>query len=89
MGAFCLGTAIGYSSSADAILKDYPEPALNLTDGQISWFSSTLNLGALMGGTVGGFIIKSVGRRGAVFYSLIPWTLGWALIGRLKHLKQF
>ena len=84
MGGVSLGTVIGYSSPAGAILTNYTDPALNLTDFENSWFTSSINLGALSGGPVAGMAINAVGRRGAMLCSIVPWLLGWSLLGKAK-----
>ena len=76
MGSIAMGTVLGYSSPAGAILSNFSDPALNLTESQISWFSSTMNLGALVGGPAAGFAINTVGRRGTMLYSIVPWLIG-------------
>ena len=89
IGAFALGTVLGYSSPAGAILSNYNKSdALNLTDTEISWFSSTSNLGALFGGPVGGYFINTFGRRGTILYSLIPWLVGWILLAAAQNFSM-
>jgi SP family facilitated glucose transporter-like MFS transporter 8 len=94
-----MGAILGYSSPAGSQLKgpDLPPNAtLNvsniectfindepLTDNQISWFGSTVNIGALIGAPLGGVCINLIGRRTTMVASIAPFLLGWLLIGEL------
>lgn len=42
---------------------------------------SLLNIGAMIGGPIGGWAIDSVGRKIALMITAIPFTGGWLLIG--------
>ncbi|XP_042873724.1 facilitated trehalose transporter Tret1-like [Penaeus japonicus] len=81
MGAFCFGTALGYSSPAGILLTtNSTDSSLQLSPTENSWFSSSVNLGALVGGPIGGLCINAIGRRGTMLASF-PFYLGsWAII---------
>uniref|UniRef100_A0A6A7G433 Facilitated trehalose transporter Tret1-like isoform X1 n=1 Tax=Hirondellea gigas TaxID=1518452 RepID=A0A6A7G433_9CRUS len=88
MGAFSMGCILGYSSPAGAQLQGNSTgiecPLVDdepLSSIEISWFSSAVNLGALIGAPVTGFLINSIGRRGTMMASLVIFLLGWGLIG--------
>ncbi|XP_018012769.1 facilitated trehalose transporter Tret1 isoform X2 [Hyalella azteca] len=96
MGALSMGAILGYSSPAGSQLKGPdlpPNVTLNvsnidcplihdepLTDNQISWFGSTVNIGALIGAPLGGVCINLIGRRTTMVATIAPFLLGWFLI---------
>lgn len=53
-----------------------------LSDSQLSWFSSSLNLGALVGAPMTGVLINKIGRKTTMYLSIFPFILGWVLIGQ-------
>lgn len=90
MGSVAMGAILGYSSPANAMLglNDLNETSNcslpndePLSETQLSWFSSTVNIGALVGAPLGGFLISVIGRRGTMISSISPFLLGWILIG--------
>ncbi|XP_045595886.1 facilitated trehalose transporter Tret1 [Procambarus clarkii] len=81
MGALSFGAGLGYASPASPMLKDNSTNAsLVINEEQVNWFSSTVNIGALVGGPVGGLCINLLGRRGAMLASVPPFLASWALI---------
>ena len=52
-----------------------------LSDFQMSWFSSSVNLGAVVGSPIAGVLLNKVGRRATMMSSLVPFIIGWTLIG--------
>ena len=42
---------------------------------------SLLNIGAMIGGILGGYVIDLVGRRFALMLTAVPFTAGWLMIG--------
>ncbi|KAG7170313.1 Facilitated trehalose transporter Tret1-like 10 [Homarus americanus] len=82
MGALSLGTSLGYTSPASPQLMDNStNSSLVITTEQNNWFSSTVNLGALTGGLLGGVCINTLGRRGTMLASVLPFLASWALVG--------
>ncbi|XP_063608383.1 facilitated trehalose transporter Tret1-like [Penaeus indicus] len=82
MGALCFGTALGYSSPAGILLtsNSTDNSTLQLSTVENSWFSSSVNLGALVGGPIGGLCINAIGRRGTML-ALFPFFFGsWVII---------
>ncbi|XP_027221001.2 facilitated trehalose transporter Tret1 [Penaeus vannamei] len=81
MGALCFGTALGYSSPAGILLtSNSTDSSLQLTTVENSWFSSSVNLGALVGGPIGGLCINAIGRRGTLL-AVFPFFFGsWTII---------
>ncbi|XP_076055625.1 facilitated trehalose transporter Tret1-like [Oratosquilla oratoria] len=82
MGTFSMGTVIGYAAPASPQLVDNSTHVSNLhiTLEENTWFSSTMSIGALAGGPLGGVLMKSLGRKGTIIASCIPYLSGWILI---------
>ncbi|XP_076055624.1 facilitated trehalose transporter Tret1-like [Oratosquilla oratoria] len=82
MGTFSVGTVLGYAAPASPQLVDNSTHVSNLhiTLEENSWFSSTIAIGALAGGPLGGVLMKSLGRKGTIIASCIPYLSGWILI---------
>ena len=95
LGSFAMGTILGYSSTSSLQLKEPDnssyinitedcggELSLTLTGGQISWFGSIVNIGALVGAPCAGFLMKTQGRRFTMVGSVAAFLLGWLLLGK-------
>lgn len=88
LDCFVTGTAIGWSSSVQTQLQrnitegDDPSSiwTLLVSADQMSWVSSLLNIGALLGSLFGGFMIDRVGRRRTVIAPVPLFIIGWILI---------
>ncbi|XP_065307316.1 facilitated trehalose transporter Tret1-like isoform X2 [Dermacentor albipictus] len=76
LGATSYGLSVGYSSPA---LPDMRQ-RMPLTESQSSWFGSLLNIGALVGGLLGGQSIRYLGRRYTLLLSAVFHIAGWILI---------
>ncbi|PIK35539.1 hypothetical protein BSL78_27632 [Apostichopus japonicus] len=75
------GYTIGYSSPAIPQLKN----DTILDDNSASWFGSLLNVGAIFGGPVAGFLIGSIGRKATLMACAVPFAVGWALIASVPY----
>ncbi|KAG7154095.1 Facilitated trehalose transporter Tret1-2-like 6 [Homarus americanus] len=86
MGALAMGTVLGYSSPAGVkLMSNSTTGSLHLTKEQNMWFSSSMNLGALVGGPVGGVCLNTLGRRGTIMALVAPFSLGWLLIALARN----
>lgn len=54
--------------------------ALKLNPVELSWFSASLNIGALLGSLLASPMLNLMGRKGAMITSTIPCLLGWLLL---------
>ncbi|KAF2359664.1 Sugar/inositol transporter [Trinorchestia longiramus] len=87
MGAVLVGSNTSYSSPSTAMLgnttaQDCSLPGGEaLNDSQLSWYSSIVNVGAMLGVVLGGLCINWIGRRDSMVFCFVPNLLGWALIG--------
>jgi len=87
IGAFCMGTILGYSSPSSPQLQAANGTNCSLpgvdpfTDLQTSWYSSSVNLGALAGVPTTGLLLNRMGRKPTMVWSALPFLVGWGLIG--------
>ncbi|XP_068706504.1 solute carrier family 2, facilitated glucose transporter member 8-like isoform X1 [Montipora foliosa] len=79
--SFSFGYGMGYSSAAVTQLSDKDTKDLYLDKDEITWFGSLLNIGAMIGGILGGYVIDLVGRKCALMLTAVPFTAGWLMIG--------
>uniref|UniRef100_A0A0R3SCL8 MFS domain-containing protein n=1 Tax=Hymenolepis diminuta TaxID=6216 RepID=A0A0R3SCL8_HYMDI len=70
---------LGFSSSVSAQLL--------IGDGLVAFFSSIINLGALVGSLVVGPMLTNRGRRTTLLISSVPSIIGWLLIAAAKDLS--
>lgn len=81
IGSLSMGLALGYSSPVNA---DFLRFSI-LTEDQCSWFSALLNLGAILGGPLAGFLVEKMGRKTTVMLTALPYVFGWLLIAASGH----
>uniref|UniRef100_T1JHA6 Major facilitator superfamily (MFS) profile domain-containing protein n=1 Tax=Strigamia maritima TaxID=126957 RepID=T1JHA6_STRMM len=75
----CAGLVVGYSSPAGPDM-DKPGRRLQLEPQEKSLFSSIVNIGALFGGLLAGFLIDYFGRKLTFLITCIPYVIGWLFI---------
>ncbi len=75
-GTMSMGMALAYSSPA---ISDLSVHGI-LDDDQASWFGSLVNIGAIIGGFIGGFTVEIAGRKGCLILTGLPFSLGWLCI---------
>ncbi|KAJ7383684.1 Solute carrier 2 (Facilitated glucose transporter) member 8 [Desmophyllum pertusum] len=80
-GPFSFGYGMGYSSAAVTQLENVNTTDLYLDKEGITWFGSLLNIGAMMGGPMGGWMIDFFGRKIALMLTAVPFSAGWLMIG--------
>ena len=94
VGSFSFGCILGYSSPASPQLQEIGnssditanascggELSQSLDGTELSWFQSSVNIGALMGAPLAGLVMKTVGRRATMIGIAVPFAIGWSLIG--------
>ncbi|XP_072175690.1 solute carrier family 2, facilitated glucose transporter member 8-like [Diadema setosum] len=74
-GSLVMGLAIGYTSPAQPKMSGF------MTDSQYTWFGSLLNVGAIVGGPLAGYLLQVAGRKVTIMASCVPFVAGWVLIG--------
>jgi len=81
LGAFLMGTGIGWSAPALNQLRDnttvQPFP---VTDTDANWIGSLTPAGALLGSLMGGALCDRYGRKGVMYISALGFALGYALL---------
>ncbi|KAK4323401.1 hypothetical protein Pmani_005895 [Petrolisthes manimaculis] len=81
VGSFSFGTTLGYTSPAGPLLvSNSTNGSLHLTTVENSLFSSVLNVGALVGGPLGGLVINAIGRRWTMLGTVVILVASWLLI---------
>ncbi|CAG7828155.1 unnamed protein product [Allacma fusca] len=98
MGAFGLGTVLGYSSPAMSQLRDHPDFGAFYENGTLigegvswqpaSWIGSLVALGALISGPVIGFCVEAFGRKTTIMALALPFVIGWMLITYAWNLQM-
>ncbi|XP_033640705.1 solute carrier family 2, facilitated glucose transporter member 8-like isoform X2 [Asterias rubens] len=76
LAALSMGFALGYSSPADV---DLTKSGI-LNESEASWFSSLLNIGAVMGGPIAGYLLGKMGRKITLMMVSLPFVAGWVLL---------
>ena len=95
-GICILGTSFGWSSSVQTqLVMQYENTTLlnidlinsttyswdlQLSKDEMSWAGSLVTIGALMGSSVGGFLMDKFGRRITLMALFVPYTIGWILV---------
>lgn len=82
MLCYFTGAALGWTSPANPKLQEGTEPQYNftLTEDQLSWVGSSVNLGAAAVCIPIGILINLIGRKWAMLGLVIPFTIGWGLL---------
>lgn len=91
MGAYILGCFIGWGSPCQPQLQQQagsfvsvtdPDSIwfIDLSDSEMSWVSSLVNLGAMIGALMGGMLMDRLGRKLVLVSMSVPAALGWLLI---------
>ncbi len=58
---------------------------INLSDNEMAWVASLLNVGALIGAVVAGPLMDYLGRRGILMCVTFPSSIGWVLIALAQN----
>lgn len=83
LGALGMGLVLGWTAPAlITMVDDDSEPKLdNEADKDaITWIGSSMTLGALVGALFSGTISQYFGRKKALIFYGIPFTIGWLLL---------
>ncbi len=51
-----------------------------LTEDQKAWFVAIMNLAAVFGTILGGYLTDRIGRKGCMLMTSLPYALGWSLL---------
>ncbi|KAG5671427.1 hypothetical protein PVAND_001623 [Polypedilum vanderplanki] len=78
-GAFCVGTAMGWSSPASPRLVEEGQ-YFPITPNGMSWIASIVTVGGAFSCIPIGYFMNKIGRKSTMMALVIPFLLGWALI---------
>jgi MFS family permease len=78
-GAFCVGTALGWSSPASPRLVE-EEQYFPITSDQWNWIASTVTIGCAISCIPIGYLMNKIGRKWTMMGLVVPFLLGWGLI---------
>ncbi|KAG5671425.1 hypothetical protein PVAND_001622 [Polypedilum vanderplanki] len=78
-GAFCVGTALGWSSPASPRLVEEGQ-YFPITQDQWNWIASIVTVGCAISCIPIGYFMNKIGRKSTMMALVIPFLLGWALI---------
>ena len=70
-----------YLTSAESFLPE-------LSEDQISWITSLLALGAIVGAVPTGKIADRIGRKWAIFLTAVPFTIGWLTLFTIRNINS-
>lgn len=79
MFPICMGITATYSATATIDMKK-PHSSIHPNSDEVTWIGSLMAIGALIGGTAGGYFTNSLGRKGALVLNTVPFVIGWMLI---------
>ena len=78
-GAFCVGTALGWSSPAAPRLID-EEQYFPISTSQWSWIASIVTVGCAISCIPIGYFMNKFGRKRTMMWLVVPFLIGWGLI---------
>lgn len=70
---------IGYSTAYTSPAQLSLERDFNLTSNEMSWMSSFMPLGALLGGLAGGTLIEILGRKWSIMLTNVGFLVSWIM----------
>ena len=84
-GTFAFGYCLGFTSpvfnpSSDMTKTYYLDTKFFMTDDQKTWFGSVINLGACLGGVLGGFPVDKFGKKFGMILANAFLLIGYLLI---------
>lgn len=79
MFAVCMGVTGTYSATATADMVK-PHSSIHPSKDEVTSIGSLMAVGALIGGTAGGYFANSLGRKGTLMFNTLPFVVGWLLI---------
>ncbi|XP_012234489.1 solute carrier family 2, facilitated glucose transporter member 8 [Linepithema humile] len=83
------GAMLGWTSPMLPLLESTGGPLESpISSEQSSWIGSLVPLGTIGGSFIGGFLGERWGRKPTLLSCLLPYLIGWILIGTAGHVAQ-
>jgi MFS family permease len=83
LGAFALGTGLGWTSPALPYIagcKEGTDCDFFFDDDVGSWIGSLFTIGALLSSFVTGYLMSTIGRKWTMISMAVPFVIGWILL---------
>eukprot|EP00053_Salpingoeca_punica_P008839 m.78958 g.78958 ORF g.78958 m.78958 type:complete len:528 (-) comp14770_c0_seq2:332-1915(-) len=81
IGPLMFGYTLGFTSPIGKVLESpSSEGGVGLSSDQNSLFGSIVNVGAMIGAILGGYLTDKIGRRGAIQVACLPFICGFLLV---------
>lgn len=85
LGAFALGTSLGWTSPLVSEENNYINKVMkNYTKDEMrnawSWIGALMPLGAALISIIIGYLIEKFGRKVTMLWLVVPFCIGWILI---------
>ncbi|GBM51379.1 Facilitated trehalose transporter Tret1 [Araneus ventricosus] len=77
--AINMGITATYSATA-TIDMEKPTSSIHPNEDQETWIGSLMAIGALIGGTAGGYFTNSLGRKGTLVLNTALFVIGWLCV---------
>ncbi|CAL1261333.1 unnamed protein product [Larinioides sclopetarius] len=74
-----MGMTATYSATA-TIDMEKPTSSIHPNEDQVTWIGSLMAIGALIGGTAGGYFTNSLGRKGTLVLNTAFFVIGWLCV---------
>ncbi|XP_018058225.1 PREDICTED: facilitated trehalose transporter Tret1-like [Atta colombica] len=88
LGGMQAGITLGWTSPILPYLTSAESFLPELSEDQISWITSLLALGAIMGAVPTGKIADRIGRKWAIFLTAVPFTIGWLTLLTIRNINS-
>lgn len=74
-----MGSALGWSSPAEPMLKNHTNTFL-VTNDDCTWISGLIAVGAFFGCPITASVVDKLGRKNMMIVLTVPTIIGWATI---------
>ncbi|XP_035221352.1 facilitated trehalose transporter Tret1-like isoform X2 [Stegodyphus dumicola] len=77
--AICMGVTATYTATATEDMKK-KHSSIHPSSDDVTWIGSLMAVGALIGGSAGGYFTNTLGRKGTLMFNTAPFVAGWLFI---------
>ncbi|KAL2731542.1 facilitated trehalose transporter Tret1-2 [Vespula maculifrons] len=92
LSVMATGAMLGWTSPMlERLIKKTDDSPLDrpITMDESSWIGSLVALGAAGGSFLAGYAAEKFGRKYSLLFCVVPYSIGWALIGTANSVIQF